>query len=161
MSIKTKRPVADDIRQFLPATIELATAGIISGIMIGVSVGIVAAVWRNSLADYVARVFALMGVSFPVFLLALVLLRLFYVEFGLTSGPGRLDVRMAKPVARTGLFTIDALLSGEWNTFRNAWSHLVLPGLVLGIVRLRDHRAYHPVLDARSPGDGLHSHGAR
>lgn len=133
VSIKTKRPVADDIRQFLPATIELATAGIISGILIGVSVGIVAAVWRNSLADYVARVFALVGVSFPVFLLALALLQLFYVEFGLTSGPGRLDVRMAKPVARTGLFTIDALLSGDWDTFRNAVSHLILPGLVLGI----------------------------
>ncbi|RPJ00691.1 MAG: ABC transporter permease, partial [Chloroflexi bacterium] len=64
-SIKTRRPVLDDIRQFLPATIELATVGIISGIIIGVSVGIVAAIWRNSLADYVGRIFALFGVSFP------------------------------------------------------------------------------------------------
>lgn len=132
-SIKTKRPVADDIQQFLPATFELATAGIISGVIIGVSVGIIAAVWRNSLADYVARVFALTGVSFPVFLLALVLLQILYVELGLTSGPGRLDVRMPKPLNRTGLFTIDALLSGDWTTFRNAVSHLILPGLVLGI----------------------------
>ena len=133
VSIKTKRPVTDDIRQFLPATIELATAGIISGILIGVSVGIVAAVWRNSLADYVGRIFALLGVSFPVFLLALVLLQVFYAQLGWASGPGRLDVRMVKPPEVTGFFTIDALLAGEWDTFRNALSHLLLPGIMLGV----------------------------
>lgn len=133
VSIKSKRPVIDDIRLYLPATIELATAGIISGIFIGVSVGIIAAVWRNSLADYLARFFSLIGVSFPVFLLALVLLQLLYVELELTAGPGRLDVRMTKPPTVTGLFTIDALIAGEWDTFRNAVSHLILPGFVLGI----------------------------
>ena len=133
VSIKTKRPVADDIRQFLPATIELATAGIISGIIIGVSVGIIAAVWRNSLADYLGRFFALFGVSFPVFLLALVLLQVFYARLGWTAGPGRLDVRMAKPPDRTGFFTIDALLAGDWHTFHNALDHLILPGIMLGV----------------------------
>ena len=133
VSIKTKRPVADDIQQFLPATIELATTGIILGIFIGVSVGIIAAVWRNSLADYVARVFALFGVSFPVFLLALVLLQVFYVRLGVAAGPGRLDVRMAKPPEVTGLFTVDALLAGDWHTFQNALSHLMLPGIMLGV----------------------------
>jgi peptide/nickel transport system permease protein len=133
VSIKTKRPVAQDIRQYLPATIELATAGIISGIIIGVGVGIIAAVWRNSLADYLGRIFALLGVSFPVFLLALVLLQVFYARLGWAAGPGRLDVRMAKPPDRTGFFTIDALLAGEWGTFRDAVSHLVLPGIMLGV----------------------------
>jgi peptide/nickel transport system permease protein len=133
VSIKTKRPVADDIRQFLPATIELATAGIITGIFIGVSVGIIAALWRNSIADYVARIFALIGVSFPVFVLALVLMQIFYVRLSLTAGPGRLDVRLAKPPVVTGLFTIDALLAGQWHTFRNAVSHLILPSFALGV----------------------------
>jgi peptide/nickel transport system permease protein len=133
VSIKTKRPVAQDIRQYLPATIELATAGIISGILIGVGVGIIAAVWRNSLADYLGRIFALLGVSFPVFLLALVLLQVFYARLGWAAGPGRLDVRLAKPPDRTGFFTIDALLAGQWGTFRNAVSHLVLPGIMLGV----------------------------
>jgi peptide/nickel transport system permease protein len=133
VSIKTKRPVAQDIRQYLPATIELATAGIISGIIIGVGVGIIAAVWRNSLADYLGRIFALLGVSFPVFLLALVLLQVFYARLGWAAGPGRLDVRMARPPDRTGFFTIDALLAGEWGTFRDAVSHLVLPGIMLGV----------------------------
>ncbi len=132
-SIKTKRPVAEDIKLYLPATIELATVGIVSGIIIGVSVGIVAAVWRNSIADYLGRMFALFGVSFPVFLLALVLLQVFYVQLGWTVGPGRLDVGMTKPPEVTGLFTIDALLAGEWDTFRNTLSHLVLPGIMLGV----------------------------
>ena len=132
-SIKTHRPVLDDIRQFLPATIELATVGIISGIIIGVSVGIVAAVWRNSLADYVGRIFALFGVSFPVFLLALVLLTVFYARLGWTAGPGRLDVRMDDPPRMTGLFTVDALLASDWPTFKNAISHLLLPGIMLGV----------------------------
>jgi peptide/nickel transport system permease protein len=61
------------------------------------------------------------------------LLQVFYVELDLTAGPGRLDVRMAKPPAVTGLFTVDALLAGQWETFRNAVSHLILPGLVLGV----------------------------
>lgn len=132
-SIKTKHPVADDIRQFLPATIELATAGIIAGIILGVSVGIIAAVWRNSIADYVARIFALTGVSFPVFLLALVLLQVFYAQLDLTAGPGRLDVRMDDPPRVTGLFTVDALLDRDWHTFKNALSHLFLPGVMLGV----------------------------
>lgn len=133
VSIKTKRPVADDIRQFLPATIELATAGIISGILIGVSVGVIAALWRNSLADYVARIFALLGVSFPVFVLALVLLQVFYVQLDLTSGPGRLDVRIPKPPEVTGLYTVDSLIDGDIRTFRNAISHLILPSFALGV----------------------------
>ena len=133
VSIKTKHSVADDIRQFLPATIELATAGIISGLLIGVTVGIVAAVWRNSLADYVGRIFALFGVSFPVFLLALVLLQVFYVRFGVAAGPGRLDVRMAKPPQVTGFFTVDALLAGDWPALKSAVSHLILPGVMLGV----------------------------
>ena len=132
-SIKSKRPVADDIRLYLPATIELATVGILSGIIIGVSVGIIAAIWRNSIADYLGRMFALFGVSFPVFLLALVLLQVFYARLGWAEGPGRLDVRMTKPPEVTGLFTIDALLAGEWDTFRNALSHLILPGVMLGV----------------------------
>jgi peptide/nickel transport system permease protein len=132
-SIKTRRPVLDDIRRFLPATIELATVGIISGLIIGVSVGIVAAIWRNSLADYLGRIFALLGVSFPVFLLALVLLTVFYARLGWTAGPGRLDVRMDDPPRMTGLFTIDALIAGDWTTFRNALSHLLLPGIMLGV----------------------------
>lgn len=132
-SIKTRKPVIDDIRKFFPATIELATAGIITGLFIGITVGIVSAVWRNSIFDYIGRIFALMGVSFPLFLLALVSLQVFYAQLGIAPGPGRLGVRLTDPPTITGMFTLDALLSGQWQTFGDALSHLILPSLVLGV----------------------------
>ncbi|MEM7798329.1 MAG: ABC transporter permease [Chloroflexota bacterium] len=132
VSIKTRNPIIEDIQQFLPATIELATLSIIIGLLMGISFGVASAVWRNSLIDYVVRVFALIGVSFPVFLLALVGLTVFHAELGWTAGPGRLGFLIDDPPRVTGWFTIDSLLAGEWATFRNALSHLVLPSIVLG-----------------------------
>lgn len=132
VSIKTKNPVLDDIQQFLPATMELATFSIFVGLIMGISFGVISAVWRDSPTDYMVRVFALIGVSFPVFLLALVALTVFHAELGWAAGPGRLDFLMKDPPHVTGWFTIDSLLAGEWATFRNAAAHLVLPSLVLG-----------------------------
>ena len=131
-SIKTKNPVLEDIRQFLPATVELATVSIFVGLFLGVSFGVVSAVWRNSLVDYAVRIFALIGVSFPVFLLALVALSVFHAQLGWVVGPGRLSFLVKDPPRVTGLFTVDSLLAGQWTTFRDAAAHLVLPSLVLG-----------------------------
>jgi peptide/nickel transport system permease protein len=133
VSIKTKQPVLDDIRQFLPATFELATASVVVGLLLGVVFGVVSAVWRNSFVDYGVRFLALIGVSFPVFLTALVALSLFHAQLGWTAGPGRLGFLTKAPPHVTGLFTVDSLLAGQWNTFRDALSHLVLPSLVLGL----------------------------
>jgi peptide/nickel transport system permease protein len=132
VSIKTKNPILEDIKQFLPATMELATFSILVGLLMGISFGVISAVWRNSAMDYSVRVFALIGVSFPVFLLALIALTVFHAELGWTAGPGRLDFLVEDPPHVTGWFTIDSLLAGQWDTFRNALSHLVLPSLVLG-----------------------------
>jgi peptide/nickel transport system permease protein len=131
-SIKTRKPVADDIGRFLPATFELATFGIIVGIVMGVGFGTISAVWRNSIADYLVRGFALVGVSFPVFLLALIGLQVLYAQLGLVAGPGRLGVTMRDPPVVTGWMTIDSLLSGQWRTLGDAISHIILPSLVLG-----------------------------
>ncbi len=132
VSIKTKNPVLEDIRQFLPATMELATVSILVGLLMGISFGVVSAVWRNSVADYLVRVFALVGVSFPVFLLALIGLTVFHAELGWTAGPGRLSFLVKDPPQVTGWLTIDSILAREWDTLRDAVSHLVLPSLVLG-----------------------------
>jgi peptide/nickel transport system permease protein len=132
ISIKTKNPVLEDIRQFLPATMELATVSIVVGLIIGISSGIVSAVWRNSWIDYLARIFALIGVSFPVFLLALIGLTLFHAELGWVAGPGRLSFLVSDPPQVTGWFTVDSLLAGEWQTFLDALSHLLLPSFILG-----------------------------
>ncbi|MEO0564017.1 MAG: ABC transporter permease, partial [Chloroflexota bacterium] len=122
-SIKTSRPVIDDIRQFLPATIELSTYALIIGISIGISFGVLSAVYRDTLLDYLLRAFALVGVSFPVFLLALAGLAIFYAELGWVAGPGRLGFRTQDPPNLTGWFTVDALLNGDMETFGEAFSH--------------------------------------
>lgn len=132
VSIKTKKPVLEDILQFLPATIELATFSILVGLILGIGFGIIAAVWKNSFVDYFMRFVAMIGVSFPVFLLALVALAVFHAQLGWTAGPGRLGFLLKDPPHVTGLFTIDSLLAGQWKTFWDALSHLVLPSLVLG-----------------------------
>lgn len=132
VSIKTRNPVLEDIQQFLPATMELATYSIVVGLAMGIGFGVISAIWRDTILDYVVRVFALIGVSFPVFLLALIALTLFHAQLGWTAGPGRLGFLVRDPPGVTGWFTIDSLLAGQWETFLDAVSHLVLPSLVLG-----------------------------
>lgn len=132
-SIKTKRPVIQDIQQFLPATIELATTSIIAGMILGIGMGVISAVWRGKLVDYATRIVALIGVSFPVFVLALLALSIFHAQLGLAAGPGRLDVRMTKPTLVTGLYLVDSILAGRADVLGNVISHLVLPSLVLGV----------------------------
>ncbi|MDQ7026617.1 MAG: ABC transporter permease [Anaerolineae bacterium] len=132
VSIKSRNPVREDIQQFLPATIELATFAIVIGLAMGIFFGVISAVWRNSIFDYVVRIFALIGVSFPIFLLALMGLTLFHAKLGWVAGPGRLDFLVRDPPQVTGFLTIDSLLAGQWETFLNAVSHLILPSFVLG-----------------------------
>ncbi|HNP88514.1 MAG TPA: ABC transporter permease [Kouleothrix sp.] len=131
-SIKSRRPVLDDLRAYLPATIELATASIVFGVISGVLFGVLSAVRRNSWLDQVVRFFSLIGVSVPVFWLALVLLFIFYARLRWAAGPGRLDAGLKPPTRLTGFFTLDALMTGNWPVFVNALRHLVLPAIVLG-----------------------------
>ncbi len=132
-SIKTRQLISDDIARYLPATVELATAGIIAGVTMGLTFGIISAVWYNKPIDYVVRAVGLIGVSVPVFVLALLGLSIFYVQLRWLPGPSRLDTILRDPPLVTGLFTIDALLAGQWNIFWNALSHLILPAVVLGL----------------------------
>lgn len=130
-SIKSRRAVAEDLASYLPATIELATTAILFGVTVGVALGLLSALRRNTWIDHTARVISLFGVSTPVFWLALVALYVFYARLGWVAGPGRLDAGLAPPPHVTGLYTVDSLLAGDWRTFSNAVSHLILPALVL------------------------------
>jgi len=131
-SIATQRPVRDDLAQFFPATLELTLAAMLFTIFIGVPLGVIAGIYRDSWPDHLARVLALIGVSVPVFWLGLLLLNIFYFHMDVLPGPGRLDPDIAPPPAVTGMYTLDSLLAGQWDTFKNAVSHLFLPALVLG-----------------------------
>jgi peptide/nickel transport system permease protein len=131
-SIKTNKPVMEDLLYFFPATIELATAAIIVAIAIGIPLGIISAVKKDKWPDHISRIFALMGVSMPVFWLGLILLFVLYYKLGIFPGPGRLDPGIPEPPRITGLLTIDSLITGNFEAFINVLWHLALPSFVLG-----------------------------
>lgn len=136
-SVSTGRPVAEDISRFFPATLEMATLGIIIGVVIGVPLGVIAASRQGSVVDQIIRVVGLLGYSMPAFWLGLVGLALFYARLHWVGGPGRLDIfydGLVDPV--TGLILIDSLLQGEIDIFWNAINHLILPASVLGFFSL-------------------------
>jgi peptide/nickel transport system permease protein len=132
-SVLTSQPVLDDIRRAFPATLELATAAIVIGVILGVPAGVFAAVHKGRWPDHLVRILGLIGYSVPVFWLGLVGLLLFYAKLDIAPGPGRLDVfydGLVDPV--TGIIPVDALLAGETEIFWNALSHLILPASILG-----------------------------
>jgi peptide/nickel transport system permease protein len=131
-SLATHRPVINDLREFFPATIELATAAIVIGALAGLAVGIISAVARGSWIDHLTRFLSLIGLSMPVFWLGLIVLLIFYFRLGLLPGPGQLDIFVARPPRVTGMIIPDALLAGDFAALRNALGHLILPALVLG-----------------------------
>ncbi|WP_425402304.1 ABC transporter permease [Inquilinus limosus] len=136
-SVLTSRPVLEDIGRVFPATLELATLGVLFGIVIGVPAGVLAAVHRGRWPDHLVRVVGLIGYSVPIFWLGLVGLLLFYAKLSWVGGPGRLDVfydGLVDPV--TGVITLDAALAGEWDVFWNAVDHLLLPAALLGYYSL-------------------------
>lgn len=132
-SVLTANAVVDDIKHFFPATLELATIGILIGVVFGVPMGVVAAVTQNRWPDQVVRVIGLLGYSVPVFWLGLMGLLLFYANLGWVGGPGRLDVfydDVVEPVTNVILF--DSAMAGEWGVFWNAVHHVILPASLLG-----------------------------
>lgn len=136
-SVLTSRPVVDDIRKTFPATLELATCGIVLGAGLGIPLGVWAAVRRGGVVDQAVRVMGLVGYSVPIFWLGLMALVLFYARLGWVSGPGRIDVAFEFSVPTvSGLLLLDAALAGEWEAFGNALSHLALPAALLGYFSL-------------------------
>jgi peptide/nickel transport system permease protein len=136
VSIRTERPVGDDIRHFFPATIELSLAALTFAVAAGLPLGVLAAVYKDSWIDQLARAISVVGISMPAFWLGLLLLELFYNWLGLLPGTGRLQEGLAAPPRITGLFTVDALLAGQWSTLGSALEHLALPAFTLGFVIL-------------------------
>jgi peptide/nickel transport system permease protein len=136
ISIASQRPVLEDIAQFAPATLELATVSFLLALIVGIPLGILAAVFRDSWVDHLARVVSLIGVSSPTFWLAFIMLAIFYGGLEIAPGPGRLDPIALPPPTVTGLMLVDSLIAGDWDTFRDAAAHLVLPSIVLAAATL-------------------------
>lgn len=131
-SFTTRQPVAHDLWDRLPATMELTLAAMFIGVVFGVGLGVLSARHRNGVFDVLARFFALIGSSLPAFWTGLLALYVFYAKMDWLPGPGRLAPRATPPGEITGFYTVDSLLQGDWTNLREALMHLILPASVLG-----------------------------
>jgi peptide/nickel transport system permease protein len=135
ISIVRSEPVLGDLLRRFPATVELALAAIALAVALGIPVGIVSAVWRNSAWDSLSRVWALTGVSMPIFWLGVMLAWLFGVQLRWLPTGFRLD-SASDYTPWTNFVMLDALLQGEWALLRDAGRHLVLPAVALATIPL-------------------------
>ena len=131
ISISTRQPVMVDLRQHLPATIELAFAAMLITLVVSIPLGMWSAVRRDTVLDQLARLGSLIGVSTPVFWLGIVAIFFFYARLGWAPPPGRLGMDVPPPPPLTGFVVVDALLAGRPDAAGDALRHLALPALVL------------------------------
>lgn len=136
-SFKTERPVATDLGDRLPATLELAFAATIVALAIGIPLGFLAAGRRDTRFDHAVRNLAAVVAAMPIFWLALILLFVFSYQLGWTPGAvGRFPITETPPESITGFYTVDSLLRGDLGAFGTALRHLALPVLTLAIIEL-------------------------
>jgi peptide/nickel transport system permease protein len=133
-SVLTSNPVLTDIARVFPATLELATLGTLIGVAIGVPLGVSAAVNPGGYQDQIGRIVGLIGYSVPVFWLGLMGLRVFYRDLDWVSGPGRIGIAFQDFVTPvTGVLLVDTLIARDFDAFKSALSHIILPAAVLGL----------------------------
>ncbi len=130
-SINTKRPVSTDIKEFLPATLELVLFSGIFLIILSILLGLLAAKYRDTLVDNMIRGLSYIGIAIPAFALAILLLLLFGYVWQVIPVLGRLSSGVAAPIHITGLFAFDSLITGNFTTFFDTLGHLILPALAL------------------------------
>jgi ABC-type dipeptide/oligopeptide/nickel transport system permease component len=137
VSYQTNQPVTTDLRERFPASFELVFFGMTLAVVLALPLGIISAVKQGTWVDHLTRVIAVLGVSMPIFWIALILVSTFYTRLGWLPGPqGRLPISMTEPPHVTGMFTVDSLLDGDTETFKAASKQLILPVLTIGLVAM-------------------------
>jgi peptide/nickel transport system permease protein len=134
LSLRTRRPVLEDIAQRAPASIELVTAAMLLALAVGIPLGLVAARWRGRSPDVLSRLVAVVGVSMPSFWLAIVLQLVFFQWLDLLPVAGSYDPDLdyTSPLRSvTNMPILDALLTGNWTVLTSALSHVILPAVVI------------------------------
>ncbi|MEK6274089.1 MAG: ABC transporter permease [Actinomycetota bacterium] len=134
-SITTRRPVTDELKQRFPATIELTLAAMLFSLAFGIPLGFAAAKRYGTSLDHASLVFSLLGVSIPVFFLAILLKYVFAVKLGLLPTVGRISA-LLDIEHPTNFYLLDALLAGDLNAFWDVFKHLLLPAVALGSIPL-------------------------
>jgi ABC-type dipeptide/oligopeptide/nickel transport system permease component len=133
-SLSTGQPVVTEIRQRLPASLELTLCGLLFSVSIAIPLGVLAATRPGSWVDHLCRVLATTGVSLPTFFTGLLLAYVFYFLLGIAPSPlGRLDVALSPPPSVTGLYLVDSLIARDLETFWSSLKQLILPAITLGL----------------------------
>jgi len=135
-SIRTQRPVVDDLLSFFPATLELAIAAFIIAILVGIPLGVLAALKKNTFWDHLSRVFSISGVSIPVFFSGLIAILVFYGILDWLPSNGRIGMNVNAPTHITGFYIIDSLLTLDMVALKSSLEHLLLPAVVLSFAQL-------------------------
>jgi len=135
VSVATHRKVADEIKQRFPATIELAIGAMIFAVGFGVPLGFFAAKKYGSFFDHATLVGSLLGISIPIFFLAILLKYFFSVKWQLLPSVGREDVTLNTPHP-TNFYILDAIIARDWYALWDAIQHLILPAIALGSIPL-------------------------
>ena len=130
-SIVSTRAVGGELAQYFPATFELVMLAMGLGVLVGVPLGMLSAVYKNRPFDQIVRVFAVSGVALPAFWFGLVLQLAFAAQLDLLPTSGRLDIASPPPPPVTRMYIVDAILAADWPTLWDALAHSVLPAIVL------------------------------
>jgi peptide/nickel transport system permease protein len=130
-SFTSRKPVRDDMSRYLPATLELGMYAFFFATLLGIPLGVISAVKRDSWVDHISRFVSITGLALPVFWLAIMVQFFFFAKLNWFPDGQRLSSDVDPPRHITGLYTVDALVTGNWNTFTDAWWHLALPVAVL------------------------------
>jgi peptide/nickel transport system permease protein len=134
-STRTRRQVTTEFRERFPATIELAVAAGLFALIFGVPLGFIAAKRYQGVVDHASLVLSLVGISTPIFFLALILKYVFAVKLGWLPSVGRISV-LIEIDHPTNFYTVDAILAGDWDAFVDVIKHLILPAIALGSIPL-------------------------
>jgi peptide/nickel transport system permease protein len=134
-SIRSRRPVSEELGERFPATIELALAAMLFSVFLGIPLGFFAAKRYGTIFDHGSLLASLLGVSIPIFFLAILLKYIFAIELGLLPTVGRQDV-LINVDHPTNFYVLDALLAGDLEAFWDAIEHLILPAIALGTIPL-------------------------
>lgn len=136
ISLNTKQPVAKELMQYIPATLELVILAFILAIIIGIPLGIYSAKKKDRLFDHASRIFSIGAVSLPTFWVALFLQLIFYKTLQWLPVGGEMSVEMTIFYTRphiTGMLCLDCLLSGNWPMFVDTLKHLILPCITIAL----------------------------
>src|SRR3989440_544865 len=134
-SISSRRQVTDEIRQRFPATIELAVAAMIFAVGVGLPLGFFAAKKHGGIFDHLTLIGSLLGISVPIFFLAIILKYLFAIHWHWLPSVGRADV-LSNAKHPTNFYILDALIERDWHALVDTIKHLILPAIALGSIPL-------------------------